>query len=113
MRGSKRSAGAASPRSSATIAVIAAMIRSVAAATTALVCSWAARSLRSTGSPTFMVTVLRGNRSGFFAYGASTSCAPHCPIGMTGQPVSSAIRAAPDLPVIGHVAGSRVIVPSG
>ena len=56
---------------------------------------------------------LRGNRSGFFEYGASSSCAPQWPTGITGQPVASAIRAAPDLPVIGHRSGSRVMVPSG
>ena len=39
---------------------------------------WSRRSSRSTGSPTFIVIVLRGNRSGFFAYGARISCAPHC-----------------------------------
>ena len=52
-----------------------------------------------------MVIVERGNRCGRLPYGASTACAPHWPIGITGQPVSSAIRAAPDLPVIGQVAG--------
>jgi hypothetical protein len=88
------------------------MIRSVAAATAVAEVS-PDRSARSTGSPTFMVISLRGKRSGFFAYGARTSWAPHCPIGITGAPVASAIRAAPDLPTIGHRSGSRVMVPSG
>ena len=54
-------------------AVMAAMIRSVASCTTAGVRSWPSRSLRSTGSPTFITIFLRGNRSGFLAYGASSS----------------------------------------
>ena len=105
-------AGACSPRISSSSAVIAAMIRSVAS------CDRPAavvrgRSARSTGSPTVIVIVLRGNRSGFFAYGASSSWAPHWATGITGQPVASAIRAAPVLPAIGHRSGSRVMVPSG
>ena len=56
---------------------------------------------------------LRGRGFGVFVYGGSSSWAPHWPTGMTGLPVSRAIRAAPDLPVIGHSAGSRVSVPSG
>ena len=38
------------------------------------------------------------------------SCAPHCPIGMTGQAVCRAIRAAPDLATIGHSFSSKVTV---
>jgi hypothetical protein len=110
---SNRSGGALAPRSSSTRAVIAAMIRSVACCVTSADDGSTARSERSRGSPTSIRILLRGNRSGFFAYGASSSCAPHCPTGMTGQPVASAIRAAPDLPVIGQPSGSRVIVPSG
>ena len=56
---------------------------------------------------------LRGKRWGFFVYGGRIACAPHWPTGTTGQPVSNAIRAAPDLPRIGHRSGSRVIVASG
>ena len=39
--------------------------------------------------------------------------APHCDTGITGTPVSSARRAAPDLKAMGHWSGSRVSVPSG
>ena len=85
------------------------MIRSVASLTTLGVRGLASRSSRSTGSPAFIVICLRGNRCGFFAYGARISCAPHWPTGITGQPVSSAIRAAPVLPRIGHRSGSRVM----
>ena len=92
---------------------MAAMIRSVVLATTSVVTGRASRSSSTTGSPAFMVRCLRGKTSGFFEYGGRMSCAPHCPTGMTGHPVASAIRAAPDLPVIGQSSGSRVKVPSG
>ena len=62
------------------------MIRSVASLTAAVSFCLPARSERSTGSPTFIVISLRGNRSGFLAYGASSFCAPHCPTGITGSP---------------------------
>ena len=38
---------------------------------------------------------------------------PHWATGITGTPAASAIRAAPVRPVIGHISGCRVIVPSG
>jgi len=85
----------------------------VARCTTSAVRGSARRSSRSTGSPTDITTRVRGRSRGFLEYGGSSSCAPHCPTGRTGDPVSSPIRAAPDLPVIGHICGSRVMVPSG
>ena len=39
------------------------------------------------------------------AYGGIASLAPHCATGMTGALVSSATRAAPVLPCIGHMVG--------
>ena len=48
-----------------------------------------------------------------FGYGGTARFAPHCATGMTGTFVSSATLAAPVLPFIGHIPGSRVRVPSG
>ena len=89
------------------------MIRSVAELITCCVRGKATRSSSGTGGPASMRMCLRGNGFGVFVYGGSSSCAPHWPTGITGAPVSRAIRAAPDLPVIGHRSGSRVSVPSG
>ena len=112
-RGSKRSAGAVSPRSSSTIAVRAAMIRAVASLMASMLRVLPTRSSRSTGSPAFIVTCWGGIRRGLEEYGGRIFCTPQWPTGITGQPVSSAIRAAPLLPVIGQSPGSRVRVPSG
>lgn len=90
------------------------MIRSVAAATVAAVTGRACRSARSTGGPKrIWMRVRRGEIRGTLVYGASSSCGPHCAIGMTGQPDCRASRAAPVLPRIGHCSGSRVSEPSG
>jgi hypothetical protein len=72
----------------------------------------AAESSRSTGGPAIRCIVLRGKSRTLFAYGARTSCGPHCATGTTGAPVASAIRAAPVLPTIGQsagVAGDRTV----
>ena len=65
-RGSYLSAGGVPPRRSATIAVIAAMMRSVAAAMVSGLDGWAARSSSRTGSPAFITMFLRGTRCGVF-----------------------------------------------
>ena len=89
------------------------MIREVASLMACVLRVWPTRSPRSTGSPAFIVTCWGGIRRGFEEYGGRIFCTPQCPTGITGQPVSSAIRAAPVLPVIGQRSGSRVSVPSG
>ena len=69
-RGSYRSAGAVPPRRSATIPVMAAMIRSVASAVVAGGRAAAAtRSSSGTGSPAFITMFLRGSRCGLLRVG--------------------------------------------
>ena len=60
-----------------------------------------------------MCMVLRGQRLASTLYGAMTSWAPHCATGIRGFLLNRAMRTAPVLPVMGHMWGSRVIVPSG
>ena len=89
------------------------MIRSVALLITCCVRGKATRSSNGTGGPASIRMCLRGNGLGVFVFGGSSRCAPHWPTGITGAPVSRAIRAAPDFPVISRRSGSRVSVPSG
>ena len=63
--------------------------------------------------PAVTCIVFGGSTLSCVVYGAMTSLAPHCAIGISGAPVSRATRSAPVLPVIGQMPGSRVIVPSG
>ena len=67
---------------------------------------------RSTGGPATTVTVLRGNGWGRPS-GDSRSCVPQFATGITGTPVTSAIRPMPFFAFIGHSSGSAVNVPSG
>ncbi len=104
---------------SASTAVIAVMMSSVASLSTWAVSSWPWYLLRSTAGPAATTTRWRGNRLNLLfpppprPYGGMISCAPQWATGMTGAPVISATRATPLLPVIGHRSGSRVSVPSG
>lgn len=94
---------------------MAAMMVSVTARSTSAVGSLPWNALRSTGGPAWTLSVLRGKSRSFFslAYGGIASLAPHWATGMTGALVSNATRAAPVLPCMGHMSGSRVRVPSG
>lgn len=89
------------------------MMCAVTSRSTSAVGSLPYQSVRSTGGPTSTRWVLRGSQLGFFAYGGRNSLPPHWATGMTGALVSSATRAIPVLPAIGHWSGSRVRVPSG
>ncbi len=107
--------GGGSPRAAPpTRATRASMIRSVAAASTSASTGGRAgrRQVDRRARPR-RGRVCGGSSRGTLPYRRQQRCAPHCPIGTTGHPVSSAIRAAPVLPRIGHRSGSRVSVPSG
>ena len=111
--GSKRTAGAVSPRRSSTSPVIAAMIRSVA-------------SCQDLGSDLAVLQVGEVDRVADLVVRGPPreQVRPHrvrredllrAPLTDRDHrtPVARAIRAAPDLPRIGQPSGSRVIVPSG
>lgn len=91
------------------------MMTSVASRRTSGVGSMPWNRERSTGGPACTWSVLRGKSRSLFslAYGGIARLAPHCATGMTGAFVINATRAAPVLPAIGHMSGSRVRVPSG
>ena len=67
---------------------------------------------RSTGGPATTWTVLRGNGRGRRS-GGTRSCVPQFATGITGTPVTSAIRPIPFFAFIGQPSGSAVNVPSG
>ncbi len=63
---------------------------------------------RSTGGPATMVTCRRGHSRGRLVSGGSTSWVPQFATGITGTPVTSAIRPIPFLARIGQPSGSAV-----
>ena len=77
----------------------------MAAVSVALSSGRPSKALRSTGSPTTTREVFRGKTWKRLAYRGKTSWAPQWAIGTTGMPLSSAIRAAPVWPFIGHRSG--------
>ena len=63
---------------------------------------------RSTGGPATIDTRLRGKSRGSGEPGGSTSCVPQFATGITGAPVTSAIRPIPFLAFMGQPSGSAV-----
>ena len=63
---------------------------------------------RSTGGPATIDTRLRGMRRGSRAAGGSTCWVPQFATGITGAPVTSAIRPTPFFAFIGQPSGSAV-----
>ena len=112
LAGSYGTGGGSSPRNPATSAVMSDMIADVAASSAVRVRGPPSQRDRSTGGPATTCTVLRGNGRGRRS-GGMRFCVPQFATGITGAPVTSAIRPMPFFAFIGQPSGSAVNVPSG